>query len=103
MIQCTKCGRALSKPEGNGPVASISGGIMGDECIETYYFCEACACYSVEVYWDMFLGDESASMRGPLSREDGEAKVALIRGCSEPWNKKCRCKAHVAYFGDSLD
>jgi hypothetical protein len=29
--------------------------------------------------------------------------VELIKQCSEPWNKKCRCKAHQSYFQGSLD
>jgi hypothetical protein len=27
----------------------------------------------------------------------------LIRQCSQPWNKKCRCKAHQSYFEGWLD
>jgi hypothetical protein len=27
----------------------------------------------------------------------------LIKQCPEPWNKKCRCEAHRAYFGGWLD
>lgn len=103
MIRCKQCGRALAGPDGSGLVVSISGSIMGDECIESYYFCEACGCYTVEVYWDMFSGEEKISTQGPLSKSDGDAKISLIRGCSEPWNKKCRCNAHLSYFGNSLD
>jgi len=39
----------------------------------------------------------------PVSKVEGDAKVELIRQCSEPWNKKCRCKAHQSYFGGALD
>jgi len=35
MIQCSKCNKEFDKKEN---VASISGGIMGDEYIETYFF-----------------------------------------------------------------
>jgi hypothetical protein len=103
MIQCAKCGKELYSKEGGDRVASISGGITGYECVETYYFCKKCDVYSVEVYWDCFLGDEEVSFRGPLSKEEGDEKVRLIGECSEPWDKNCRCDAHRAYFGDSLD
>ena len=93
----------MSGKEGEDRVASISGGIMGDEYIESYYFCKPCGVYTVEVYHDRYLGDEDVSVRGPLPKADGDAKVELIRQCSEPWNKKCRCPAHRAYFGNSLD
>jgi hypothetical protein len=102
MIQCAKCSRELSGEEG-GRVASISGGIMGDECVETYYFCKPCGVYTVEVYWDCFMGGEEVSLRGPLPKDKGDEKIRLIGECSEPWDKKCRCDAHRAYFGDSLD
>jgi hypothetical protein len=85
------------------PVASISGSIMGDEYIESHYFCDQCDVYTVEIYHDRFLGDGEASIRGPVPRPEGDAKVELIRRCSEPWDKKCRCNAHRSYFGGALD
>lgn len=103
MVQCVKCGKELDSKEGGDRVASISGSIMGDECVETYYFCKNYAVYMVEVYWDCFTGDEEVSIRGPISKEDGDKKVKLIGECSESWDKKCCCAAHRAYFGDSLD
>ncbi|MCL5269399.1 MAG: hypothetical protein M1457_02330 [bacterium] len=84
-------------------MASISGSIMGDEYIETYYYCAECGVYTVEVCHDRFLGEEEVSVQGPVSKTEGDEKVALIRRCSRPWDKKCRCKAHRTYFGDSLD
>ena len=103
MIQCAKCGKKLDNSSGGGPVAAISGSIMGDEDTDSYYFCEDCGVYTVEVYHDRFLGEGEISIRGPLSKEDGDARVRLIRECIDPWDKKCRCAAHRAYFGDSLD
>jgi hypothetical protein len=100
---CSKCGNGLHDIDGGDKIASISGGIMGDECTETYFFCRDCCVYSVEIYWDSFLGDGKASFRGPLSKEEGDGKVRLIGECSEPWDKNCRCNAHRAYFSDSLD
>ncbi|MFO7696681.1 MAG: hypothetical protein R6X16_05945 [Anaerolineae bacterium] len=76
---------------------------MGDECTESWYYCTRCQAYTVEVYWDTFLGDDTVSLRGPVSRVQGDEQVALIRRCPTPWLKSCRCDAHRAYFGDALD
>ena len=101
MIRCSQCGRELGQEGMTGPVASISGSILGDECIESYYFCGQCAVYTVEIYWDIFSGEESVSVNGPISKAEGDAAVELIGQCSSPWNKKCRCNAHLSYFKDS--
>lgn len=103
MITCSKCGKEFEQKENSGKVALIAGSLMGDECIETYYFCQTCGVYTVEVYWDMFSGEEKASVSGPISKEEGDAKVKLIKQCSRPWDKKCRCPAHLIYFEGSLD
>jgi hypothetical protein len=102
-ILCSQCGKELTGPGSQAPVASISGSIMGDEYTESYYYCDTCKMYTVEVCHDRFLGEESSATRGPVSKLDGDIKVALIRRCSRPWDKKCRCDAHVEYFGGSLD
>jgi hypothetical protein len=83
--------------------ASISGSIMGDEHTESYFLCEKCGVYTVELYYEPFLNEESVSFRGPIAREEGDAAVTLIRRCPEPWDKKCRCQAHRLIFGDWLD
>jgi hypothetical protein len=103
MIRCSQCGRAFDRQAADQSVASISGSIMGDEYIESYFFCAQCGVYTVEVYHDRFLGDEEVFVNGPISKPDGDAKVELIRQCSEPWDKKCRCKAHLSYFDGELD
>lgn len=100
MIQCSKCQRVLEK---DCREVSISGSIMGDEYIDSYYLCQPCQVYTVEVYHDRFLGEDEVSFRGPLSQDEAQAKIDLIRQCSEPWNKKCGCPAHREYFGDWLD
>lgn len=76
---------------------------MGDEYIESYYFCEPCGVYTVEVYHDRFLGEDEVSLRGPMSKERGDEKIEVIRQCPEPGNKRCRCDAHQSYFGRWLD
>ena len=103
MIACSQCGREFDQQGKKSFRASLSGGIMGDEYIESYFFCDHCGVYTVEVCHDRFLGEEEVSTRGPVSKADGDAKVELIKQCTEPWNKKCRCEAHRAYFGGWLD
>lgn len=102
MIKCSKCGGDLEDEEG-GPVASISGMFMGDEWTESYFYCPECGMYTIELVHDRFLDQETSSVRGPLPREKGDAMVSIIRRCSEPWNKKCRCPAHLEYFQGQLD
>lgn len=75
---------------------------MGDEYTESYFFCEGCGEYSLEVYHDQFLGEDSVFVR-PVAKAEGDAKVELIGRCPEPWNKKCRCPAHISYFQGQLD
>lgn len=103
MLRCAQCGREFAGQGAEDRVASISGSVMGDEYIESYFLCKQCGVYTVEVYHDRFLGEEDVSVHGPVRKAEGDAKVALIRQCSEPWNKKCRCQAHQSYFGKSLD
>ena len=84
-------------------MASISGSIMGDEYIESYFFCNTCGVYTVEIYHDRFQGEDEISIRGPVSKSEGDEKVKLIQQCPETWDKKCRCEAHRTYFGGWLD
>jgi hypothetical protein len=100
-MQCCLCGKEFA-PHGQ-PVASISGSIMGDEQVESYFFCGNCGVYTVEVYYDQFLNEDEVTLRGPVSKEEGDRKVALIRECPEPWDKKCRCPAHKEYFEGWLE
>ncbi len=84
-------------------MASMSGSFMGDEWTESYFFCHECEVYTLEVVHDRFLDQETSSVQGPIAKEKGDALVALIRRCPEPWNKKCRCPAHLEYFDGNLD
>ncbi len=103
MVSCLQCKKDLD-PGGKGEViASISGSIMGDEYVESFFLCPECNVYTVEVRHEPFLNEDSVSFRGPVSREEGDAAIALIKQCTEPWDKKCRCDAHRAYFQDQLD
>lgn len=103
MIECAKCGKVFDTEKGGRPLASISGSLMGDEYIESYFFCESCGTYTVEIYHDRFLGDSTVFIRGPVPKAEGDAKVQLIGRCPEPWDKKCRCTAHMEYFQGQLD
>ena len=97
-MKCVQCGLEYSEQGELEQVASIAGGIMGDEYIETYYFCKVCQVYTVEVYHDRFCGEDTVSFRGPLTEAEGNAKVEIIRRCPDPQSKRCRCGAHQQYF-----
>lgn len=99
VLLCAQCNQAL---EGSA-AASICGGIMGDEYVESWYFCASCGVYTVEIYHDRFAGEPSVLTRGPVAKAGGDAQVALIRNCPSTWDKTCRCPSHMTYFGDSLD
>ena len=102
MVACSKCGEALGDKDGR-PLACISGSVMGDEYTDAYYFCDACDVYTVVGYRDRFGGEETSGTRTPVSKEEGDKKLALIRECSDPSEKRCRCASHRAYFGSWLD
>jgi hypothetical protein len=76
---------------------------MGDEHRDSYFLCPRCGLYTVVSWRDNFTGVESVSLSGPESKQEGDERIALIRRCSEPWDKKCRCEAHRRYFNDTLD
>jgi hypothetical protein len=99
MVKYSKCGKELGA--GNtGPVASISAIVMGDEYIHSFYFCDSCDVYTEQTWRDVFTtGEDQITVSGPLSRAEGEAKIAVIRRCKEPWNERCRCDAHQEFFG----
>lgn len=102
-MKCVQCDRAIGGGGAEGCVAAISGEIMGDEYTESFFLCDRCGAYTVEVCYAPFLGEEVISVKGPIPRETGDATVNLIKSCSEPWNKKCRCQAHITYFEGALD
>jgi hypothetical protein len=99
-MQCIQCQRPFLNAD---RVASISGSIMGDEHTDAYFLCPVCGVYTVVSWRDNFTGVESESISGPQSKQEGDKTIELIRQCLEPWDKKCRCKAHRRYFNDTLD
>jgi hypothetical protein len=76
---------------------------MGDEHTDSYFFCPACRVYTVASWWDDFTGVETMTLSGPVLEQEGNERIELIRRCSQPWDKKCRCDAHRDYFNDALD
>ena len=99
-MECQKCHRTFLDED---RIASISGSIMGDEVSDVYYLCPVCDQYTIATWWDDFTGEETMNVSGPLSRAKGDERIAIIRRCSEPWDKKCRCAAHLEYFNNTLD
>jgi len=99
-MQCLGCQREFGESD---RIATMSGSIMGDEVTDTYFLCPDCGVYTVAQWWDDFTGEETLKVSGPVSREDGDTQVQVIRGCDQPWNKKCRCDAHRDHFNDQLD
>jgi len=97
---CQQCKRKFLDEE---RIASISGSIMGDEYTDSYYLCPVCQVYTVASWRDNFTGIETMSISGPISKQEGDERVALISRCPRPWEKKCRCEAHRSYFRGMLD
>jgi hypothetical protein len=72
--------------------------VTGDEYIYSYFHCVSCDVYTVEGYHDRFLGDSEAFLLPELSREEGDAAVALIERCPDPSRKLCDCESHRALY-----
>ena len=101
MVTCAKCGGELD-PE-TTRAASISGSVMGDEYTDSFFLCPTCQVYTVVNFRDRFMGEETSSSGTAVPKTEADAKLALIKRCDQPWNKKCRCDAHREYFGGWLD
>jgi hypothetical protein len=99
-VRCSSCGREFDVED---RVAGIAGKVMGDECTDIYYWCEACGVYTIRLHRDVFLGPETAHDSEAISKEEGDRRLKLIRSCPEPYNERCRCEGHRAYFGGWLD
>ena len=99
-MNCIQCHQTFSSGDLAG---SISGSIMGDEYTDSFYLCPVCRAYTLAQVHDNFTGVESETVSGPVSEPEGKERVELIMRCSTPWDKKCRCAAHLAYFNNALD
>jgi len=94
-MECTKCKRDLG---GLGQrEAFIACEVMGDEYIYSYWHCDECNVYSVEVYHDHFSGEDSIMTQGPIEAKVGAESIKLIRTCKKPSNKRCDCPAHKKF------
>lgn len=99
-MNCIQCKRPFLSEE---RITSISGSIMGDEYTDSYFLCPVCRVYTIATWRDNFTGEETVSLSGPVTLQKGDESVQLIKQCSQPWDKKCRCEAHRKYFNNALD
>ena len=78
-MKCGKCGGEL------GPTsrrrAFISLFAQGDEEILSWYFCEGCRFWTIEVYYDHFMGDSEIRQRGPYPEFDTDQRVGNLANC----------------------
>lgn len=96
-MHCIKCKRTFT--ETDGPRAGISISVMGDECIYTYIYCAACGMYTVDSYYDRFLGESEISAFS-VDKETGDRAIEIILACPDPYNKNCNCPSHKEmYYG----
>ncbi len=96
-MQCLACKKEFK--ENDMPRAGISISVMGDEYIYTYVYCAGCKIYTVESYYDCFLGEDTVSFFS-VDKETGDQAVKLISECPDPFDKNCNCPSHKAmYYG----
>lgn len=91
-VPCKQCGAELGPFERRKAFIALS--VMGDEEVRSWYFCEACRCWTIEFLDDKFLGDTTVSVAGPYPEGSCEADVALALTCPQPGDKWCDCAAH---------
>ena len=72
---------------------------MGDEYIESYWYCDACEMYMKGNLRDPFHGEIKESGGGQLSKEKGDRLIDLISKCPDPSDERCRCPAHQEMRG----
>ena len=99
-MECQNCQHTFLDEE---RIAAISGSISGDEVTDIYYLCPVCNQYTVVTWWDNFTGEETMKVSEPLPRTEGDRRIGIIRQCTRPWDKKCRCESHLDYFNNTLD
>lgn len=86
-LDCLSCKTSLPRK------AFISVMVMGDEYIHSFFLCDTCNEYTVEIYHDRFMGEDSASVHR-RSRAEGDRLVKVIDACPTPEDKMCGCAAH---------
>ncbi len=96
-MHCQSCNADLGGAEAR--VGFICAEVMGDEYIESYWFCEGCGLYMTINLRDPFHGETSESGGGQLSGEKGDRLIDLIRNCPDPSDERCQCAAHQEMRG----
>ncbi len=96
-MHCKSCNADLGEAEGR--VAFICAEVMGDEYIESYWYCDACEMYMKGNLRDPFHGEIKESGGGQLSKEKGDRLIDLISKCPDPSDERCRCPAHQEMRG----
>lgn len=91
-VKCLECGTDLG--EIGRREAFISVFVYGDEETRSWFRCAACGLWTVELYYDRFMGDSEVSFQGPIGEEAGRKEVERIRRCPDPGNKWCECEVH---------
>ncbi len=94
-MNCSSCNRDLG--DFNNRAAMISVEQLGDEYTESYFYCDRCQCWTMELHVDRFLGEETTHINGPIPKDKGDRLVELIRQCPDPTNKHCKCKIHQTW------
>ena len=94
-MQCAICKKELT--DADRPRAGISVSVMGDEYIYTYVYCTNCNMYTVESYYDCFMGEEEISFF-TVDKATGDRAIELIKACPDPFDKNCNCPSHKAMF-----
>ena len=77
-------------------VGGISVFVYGDECIYSYFRCPNCDWFTIEEYYDAFMGDSTVRWGPTVPASVGQAVLAWIAKCPEPHDKWCECAAHKA-------
>ncbi len=96
-MHCQSCNSDLGGAEAR--VGFICAEVMGDEYIESYWFCEGCGLYMKGILRDPFHGEISERGGGQLSKEKGDRLIDQIRKCPDPSDERCQCAAHQEMRG----
>lgn len=80
-----------------GGIALLKG---GDEQILNYMQCENCCKYFISEYKEGFREDEDVEDESiyEIKPKQAASDLKAIKTCPEPYNKHCKCKAHLNYF-----
>ena len=94
---CARCGASLGGISARR--ARICLLALGDEYVESYFYCPTCCEYTVRVDLDHFMGEDETYFRGPIAQTEGDRLVTMIAMCPDPSDKFCSCETHRALGG----